>query len=136
MAHKILIIDDDTAILNRLNIYLESHGYDVVEYESGEAAIAFLEHKQAIDAQNAPYLIDRKTLTTKSLTAKTEPEVNNQLQTTQAPWKILIADDGKEVHAVSYCILQGIIFDGRSLEFHSAFSTHEVKEWINKHMAV
>ena len=218
MAKKrptILIIDDDTSVRDLLNVYLESYGYTVLAFSSGEAAVEFFEqhqdkhgaalvlidnimpgmdgiatfqkihtidselpvimltafpsiglamrfielggtnfitkplvpeshalavavqealnYKQAMEAQNAQYLIDRKTLVTKSLVAKAELQAEDHLQTKQTPWKILIADDDKEIHSVTYCILQEFKFDGRPLELYSAFSTNEVKEWINKH---
>jgi len=99
--------------------------------ESNALALAVqeaLNYKQVIDAQNSHFVTDRKILTT-----KIEREIGNQPQITQVPWKILIADDDKEVHSVTYCILESLLFDGRPLELHSAFSTDGVKEWIDKH---
>ncbi|MFC1601988.1 response regulator [Pseudomonadota bacterium] len=104
--------------------------------ESHALAVAVqevLNYKQAMEAQSAQYPINRKTLATQSLVAKAESKTDNHPQTKQTPWKILIVDDDKEVHSVTYCILQEFKFDGRPLELHSAFSTNEVKEWINKH---
>lgn len=42
-----------------------------------------------------------------------------------APWKVIIADDEKEVHAVTKIVLKGISFEGRELEFLSAYSGAE-----------
>ncbi len=103
--------------------------------ESSALAIVIqeaLNYKQAITAQNTHYPINKKTLITQTKTA-TNTISNSQSQTAQAPWKILIADNNKDTHSDTYCILQSLTFDGRPLELHSAFSTSEVKEWIRQH---
>jgi len=42
-----------------------------------------------------------------------------------APWKILIADDDKDIHAATRMALRGAQFRGRSLEFIDAYSGEE-----------
>lgn len=44
------------------------------------------------------------------------------------PWKILIVDDEIEVHQVTKLALQRAIYDGRGMEFYSAFSGEEAGE--------
>ena len=44
MNYKILICDDDSDILNALEIYLRQDGYDVVRAENGKQAVEVLEH--------------------------------------------------------------------------------------------
>ena len=42
-----------------------------------------------------------------------------------APWKILIADDDRDVHEATRLALRGIRFRGRPLEFVDAYSGAE-----------
>jgi response regulator RpfG family c-di-GMP phosphodiesterase len=46
------------------------------------------------------------------------------------PWKIIIADDEAEVHNVTRMVLSDYSFEGRSLQFLSAYSGKETKELI------
>ncbi|MGK0288788.1 MAG: response regulator RpfG family c-di-GMP phosphodiesterase [bacterium] len=56
-------------------------------------------------------------------------ERNSSLQ----PWKVMIVDDEAEVHSVTKMVLDGFVFDGRPLEFISAYSGKEACEQIRKH---
>jgi CheY-like chemotaxis protein len=47
-------------------------------------------------------------------------------------WKIIIADDESEVHGVTRMVLGDYVFEGRSLEFLSAYSAHETKTLLEK----
>jgi len=103
--------------------------------ESNTLAIAVqeaLNYTQVISTQNAHYPIDKKILSSQ-IEAGTKTASENPSHAVQTPWKILIADNNKEIHSETYCILQNLTFDDRPLELHSAFSTNEVKEWINQH---
>ena len=51
----------------------------------------------------------------------------------QEPWKILIVDDDKEIHDVTRLALDDIRFDGRGLQFLSAFSGIEARELAAQH---
>jgi response regulator RpfG family c-di-GMP phosphodiesterase len=51
----------------------------------------------------------------------------------QEVWEVLIVDDEKQVHQVTKMVLNDFIFDGKKLEFHSAFSAVEAKELIAAH---
>ncbi|NEW06596.1 DUF3369 domain-containing protein [Paenibacillus sp. SYP-B3998] len=48
----------------------------------------------------------------------------------QEPWVVLIVDDEKQIHQVTKMVLQDFEFDGKKLEFHSAFSAHEAKQLL------
>lgn len=48
-------------------------------------------------------------------------------------WKILIVDDEPEVHAVTKLALSDFIFQGKNLEFYSAYSGAEAKTLIQQH---
>lgn len=50
----------------------------------------------------------------------------------QDPWIILIVDDEKQIHQVTKMVLQDFEFDGRKLEFHSAFSAAEAKQVLQQ----
>lgn len=49
------------------------------------------------------------------------------------PWKILIADDEEEVHAITRIVLENFTFEGQGLEFLSAYSGAETKTLLQKH---
>jgi len=49
------------------------------------------------------------------------------------PWKILIADDEEELHQITKMVLSDYLFDGRRLEFISAYSGKETKELVEKY---
>ncbi len=48
-------------------------------------------------------------------------------------WKILIADDEEEVHRITKMVFLDYAFDGRKLEFLSAYSGKESKKLIQEH---
>ncbi|SRR5690554_3887 len=48
-------------------------------------------------------------------------------------WKVLIVDDEREVHAVTRLALMGIEFEGRGLQFISAYSRHEAELLLTEH---
>lgn len=49
------------------------------------------------------------------------------------PWKIIIADDQEEIHSVTKLVLDDFTFQGRSLQFLSAYSGEETKKMLGKH---
>ena len=51
----------------------------------------------------------------------------------QKAWKILVADDDEEVHAITQMVLRGLVFEGRSLQLISARSGAETLEQIVTH---
>ncbi len=48
-------------------------------------------------------------------------------------WKIIIADDEEEVHAVTRMVLDGFSFEGRGLELLSSYSGSETKTVMQNH---
>ncbi|RJP42105.1 MAG: DUF3369 domain-containing protein [Desulfobacteraceae bacterium] len=48
-------------------------------------------------------------------------------------WKIIIADDESEVHSVTRMVLGDYVFEGRALEFLSAYSARETMTLLEKH---
>lgn len=57
-----------------------------------------------------------------------EIDSTNEAPVEQDPWIILIVDDEKQIHQVTKMVLQDFEFDGRKLEFHSAYSAAEAKQ--------
>jgi response regulator RpfG family c-di-GMP phosphodiesterase len=51
----------------------------------------------------------------------------------QRVWKIIIADDDQEVHGMTRMVLSDYEFEGRSLEFLSAYSGEETLELMRRH---
>lgn len=49
------------------------------------------------------------------------------------PWKVIISDDDAEVHAVTRLALEDFRFEGRSLQFFSAYTGRETRDLINAH---
>jgi len=49
------------------------------------------------------------------------------------PWKILIADDEEEVHAVTRMVLEGFSFEGRELQLLGSYSGEETKAVLREH---
>ena len=64
-----------------------------------------------------------------------EPEgpLTNSVELDEDTWKVLIVDDEPEVHAVTKLALSDFQFNGRGLEFVSAYSGEEAKAVFNKH---
>lgn len=54
-------------------------------------------------------------------------------QESREPWKVVIADDEEEVHAVTRMVLDNFMFEGRGLELLSAYSGSETKTLLSKH---
>ena len=59
-------------------------------------------------------------------------EPSTAAQRPQSPWKIVIADDEEEVHAVTRMVLDGFSFEGRGLELFSAYSGAETKRLLKE----
>ncbi|MDF1693968.1 MAG: DUF3369 domain-containing protein [Zhongshania sp.] len=49
------------------------------------------------------------------------------------PWKLLVVDDEKVVHAVTRLALDGFELAGRGLQFINAFSAEEARNHLSKH---
>lgn len=60
-------------------------------------------------------------------------EVLTESKDSKEPWKLVIADDEEEVHAVTRMVLDNFTFEGRGLELLSAYSGKETKEILQKH---
>jgi len=54
--------------------------------------------------------------------------------TTEIKWKVLIVDDDEEIHAVTKMALRRFTFDGKSIEFLSAYSAAEGKKMLSANM--
>lgn len=67
-----------------------------------------------------------------------EPEdpLTNSVELDEETWKVLIVDDEPEVHAVTKLALSDFHFNGRGLEFVSAYSGEEAKAVFNKHQDI
>ena len=51
----------------------------------------------------------------------------------QPPWKILIADDEKEVHNITQMVLENFEFDDRKINLLGAYSGEETKRMVQEH---
>ena len=60
-------------------------------------------------------------------------EITVVREESREPWKVIIADDEEEVHAVTRMVLDSFKFEGRGLELLSAYSGKETKELLRKH---
>ena len=60
-------------------------------------------------------------------------EVIRDRRKSQHVWKVLIADDEEEVHAVTRMVLDNFIFEGRGLMLLSAYSGVETKHLLQEH---
>ena len=49
------------------------------------------------------------------------------------PWKVIIADDEEEVHAVTRMVLEGFRFDGQGLDLLGAYSGAETQALLRLH---
>ncbi|MDR2789244.1 MAG: DUF3369 domain-containing protein, partial [Candidatus Accumulibacter sp.] len=49
------------------------------------------------------------------------------------PWKVMIVDDEPGVHTITRLALSGFVFEGRALEFLSAYSAAEAKALMAEH---
>ncbi len=59
-----------------------------------------------------------------------QTEVDSQLAES---WKVLIVDDEREVHAVTRLALMEVTFEGKGLQFLSAYSRDEAEQLILEH---
>ncbi|MCM8711233.1 DUF3369 domain-containing protein [Clostridium sp. SYSU_GA19001] len=59
-------------------------------------------------------------------------EYNHETELIDESWKILIADDEKEVHSVTKLVLSDFQFQGKGLKFYSAYSAQEAMELMRK----
>jgi response regulator RpfG family c-di-GMP phosphodiesterase len=62
-----------------------------------------------------------------------EPSAHSPAERQTEVWEVLIVDDEKQIHDVTKMVLSDFIFDGKKLEFHSAYSAAEAKELIVAH---
>jgi CheY-like chemotaxis protein len=53
--------------------------------------------------------------------------------TLREAWKLLIVDDEEEVHSITRMVLEGFEFEGRGLEFLSAYSAEEGRRMFQEH---
>ena len=53
--------------------------------------------------------------------------------TESGPWKVIIADDEREVHSITEMVLSDYVFEARGLEFLSAYSGKEARQLIGEH---
>ena len=59
-----------------------------------------------------------------------EQEESNVSPKNRYPWRVLIADDEKEVHSITKIALKDFQYDGKGLEFLHAYSGREVQETL------
>ncbi|MBF0613134.1 MAG: hypothetical protein G8345_13575 [Magnetococcales bacterium] len=52
------------------------------------------------------------------------------------PWKILMVDDDADIHAMTLVLLKKAVFQGRPIEFISAYSSQQAKELLQQHSDV
>ena len=65
--------------------------------------------------------------------ADQSPFISPFINPSPKTWKVLIADDEKEIHEVTQLALQGFTFQGKPLTFLSAYSGQEAKEIFTTH---
>ncbi len=53
--------------------------------------------------------------------------------TLREAWKLLVVDDEEEVHSITRMVLEGFEFEGRGLEFLSAYSAEEGRRVFQEH---
>ena len=68
------------------------------------------------------------------LYAAEDENVDEICETNKKNWKVLIVDDEPEIHTITKMALRDFEFNGKGLEFISAYSGAEAKELIFKHM--
>jgi response regulator RpfG family c-di-GMP phosphodiesterase len=59
-------------------------------------------------------------------------ETPGESDASRKPWKVLIADDEEEVHAVTRMVLDGFTFEGRELQLLGAYSGEETKGMLQE----
>lgn len=57
-------------------------------------------------------------------------EDSNPVKIIDAKWKLMIVDDEQEVHSVTKMVLSKFVYEGKSLDFYSAYSASEAKKVI------
>lgn len=55
-------------------------------------------------------------------------------QREEQPWKVMIVDDEQEVHNVTKLALRRFVFDGRPVDFISAYSASEGQQLLAEHV--
>jgi response regulator RpfG family c-di-GMP phosphodiesterase len=60
-----------------------------------------------------------------------EPATRHDIS--KVPWKLLIADDEEEVHAVTRMVLEGFTFEDRKLQLLGTYSGEETKAMLKEH---
>lgn len=65
--------------------------------------------------------------------ADEEAEPNREPAPSKEKWKIVIVDDEQEVHHLTRLVLSDFVFDGKQLEFISAYSERQARELIGEH---
>jgi len=73
---------------------------------------------------------DKKFLFGESKDSKTEKKKEIRKEN---PWKILIVDDEEDIHSVTQIALRNFEYQGRGVEFYSAYSATEAKGVLEKH---
>ena len=63
-------------------------------------------------------------------------ENGNEPEIQEKNWKILIADDEKDVHAVTRMVLGDLVFAGKGVEFLSSYSGDETKRIIQENQDI
>ena len=66
-------------------------------------------------------------------TEKPNIELPKVPDTNDMPWKVIIADDDTDVHNITRMVLDDYRFEGRPLQFLSAYSGNETRELISAH---
>jgi response regulator RpfG family c-di-GMP phosphodiesterase len=67
------------------------------------------------------------------LFADEEQDANDSSHIEKEAWEVLIVDDEKQIHQVTKMVLSDFVFDGKGLNFHSAYSAKEAKELLALH---
>lgn len=67
-----------------------------------------------------------------------EPQEEEPRSQESNPWKIIIADDEKEVHDITRMVLADYLYDGRPLQFYSTYSMQETIDLLSSqsHFAI
>jgi response regulator RpfG family c-di-GMP phosphodiesterase len=60
-------------------------------------------------------------------------EIAHDREEGKKPWKVLIADDEEEVHAITRMVLDNFTFEGQGLTLLSAYSGDETKKLLQEH---
>jgi CheY-like chemotaxis protein len=63
-------------------------------------------------------------------------EEKQEITTVRKPWKVMIVDDDMEVHKITKLAMRSFEFQGRPLEFISAYSGSEAKLRLNEHSEI